>query len=197
MSATRERERVVLPKDWTFDLSEEMVDRIKNEFDPDEAVEQLAALVAGKPVAEAEAIARAFFADYGRRWMARTLELGEEYADRTYQVLKAAAEKTGEMAFPFIPERFIEIAYLSTQPIYSLPIAENTRSAFRYKMVFCDTMESLRERCGEELAARVPCSEGCLAAAELAFTAKGFDVEVSQDASLATGEFCQFSVVPR
>jgi len=36
-----------------------------------------------------------------------------------------------------------------------------------------------------------------LAAAGLAFTAKGFDVDVSQDASLATGEFCQFSVVPR
>jgi hypothetical protein len=197
MTATRERERVVLPKDWTFDLSEEMVDRIKDEFDPDATVEQLAARIEGKPLDEAEAIARAFFADYGTRWMGRTLELGEQYADRTYQVLRAAAEKTGEMAFPFIPERFVEIAYLSTQPIYSLPIVENTRTAFRYKMVFCGTHESLRDRCGGDLAERLPCAEGCLAAAGLAFTAKGFDVDVSQDASLATGEFCQFSVVPR
>lgn len=197
MTATRERQRVVLPKDWTFDLSEEMVDRIKDEFDPDEAVEQLAALIEGQPLDEAEAIAREFFADYGKRWMGRTLELGEKYADRTYQVLTAAAAKTGELAFPFIPERFIEIAYLSTQPIYSLPIVENTRTAFRYKMVFCGTHESLRERCGDDLAERLPCAEGCLAAAELAFTSKGFDVDVSQDASLATGEFCQFSAVPR
>jgi hypothetical protein len=191
------RERVVLPKDWTFDLSEEMVDRIKNEFDPDEAVEQLAGKIVGKSVDEAEVIARDFFADYGNRWMSRTLELGEEYADRTYLVLKAAAEKTGEMAFPFIPERFMEIAYLSTQPIYSLPIVENTRSAFRYKMVFCDTIESLRQQCGDALADRLPCAAGCLGAAELAFRAKGFDVEVSQDASLVGDEFCQFSVVPR
>jgi hypothetical protein len=191
------RERVVLPKDWTFDLSEEMVDRIKNEFDPDEAVEQLAGKIVGKSVDEAEVIARDFFADYGNRWMSRTLELGEEYADRTYLVLKAAAEKTGEMAFPFIPERFMEIAYLSTQPIYSLPIVENTRSAFRYKMVFCDTIESLRQQCGDALADRLPCAAGCLSAAELAFRAKGFDVEVSQDASLVGDEFCQFSVVPR
>lgn len=197
MTATRERERVVLPKDWSFDLADEMVDRIKQEFDPHEAVAELAPRLAGKPVDEAEQVAKTFFADYGRRWMDRTLELGEQYRDRTYDVLKAAAERTGEMAFPFIPERFIEIAYLSTQPIYSLPIVENTRYAFTYKMVFCDTITSLREQCGEELGNRLPCREGCLAAARRAFEAHGFDVNVTQDASLADGEFCQFSVVPR
>jgi hypothetical protein len=194
MTATRERQRVVLPKDWSFDLAEEMVDRIRNEFDPHEAVSALAPKVAGKPLAEAQPIAEAYFADYGQRWMERSLELGKQYRDRAYETLLVAAEKTGEMAFPFIPERFIEIAYLSTQPIYSLPIVENTKSDFSYKMVFCDTIEAMREQCGAELADRLPCRQACLAAAALAFTAHGFDVEVTQESSIVGGEFCQFKV---
>ncbi len=191
---TVERQRVVLPKEWTFDLAEEMVDRIKNEFYPHDAVAELAPKVAGKPIAEAKQIAEDYFRDYGRRWMDRTLELGTQYRDRTYEALLAAAEKTGEMKFPFVPERFVEIAYLSTQPIYSLPITENTKTAFGYKMVFCDTIENLREQCGDELADTLPCRQACLAAAERAFTAHGFDVEVTQTSSLVDGDFCQFSV---
>lgn len=197
MTATHERPRTIFPKDWSFDLSDELVDRIKHEFEPDKTVEELAPKVAGKAIGEATAIAESFFEDYGKRWMSRTLELGEEYADRTYQTLKAAAAKTGELGFPLIPERFIEIAFLSTQPIYSLPIVESSRTAFTFKMVFCDTINELREQCGEELADRLPCRRGCLTAIELAATANGFPVDVAQDSSLAEGEFCQFSMRPR
>ena len=129
--------------------------------------------------------------------MNRTLELGDRYRDRTYETLLAAAESTGELAFPLVPERFIEIAYLSTQSIYSLPIVENFRHKFSFRMVFCDTISALRDTCGDELADGLPCRRGCLAAVECAFTGNGFDVEVSQDASIIDGEYCQFSVVRR
>jgi hypothetical protein len=194
MSATQERERLVLPKDYTFDLADEMVERLKNEFYPNDTVAELAPKVAGKAPAEAQRIAEEHFRDYGRRLMDRSVELGNQYRDRAYETLLTAAAKTGEMGFPFIPERFVEIAYLSTQPIYSLPITENTKNVFGYKMVFCDTIEALRDQCGDALADGLPCREGCLAAAERAFTANGFDVEVSQDASVIGGDFCQFSV---
>ncbi|GAB4323517.1 MAG: hypothetical protein Kow0010_04880 [Dehalococcoidia bacterium] len=194
MTATRERQRVVFPKDWNFDLDQDMVDRISDECDPEDVVDEVAAKVAGKPLDEAARLAEGLFAAYGERWMDRTLELGNQYRDRTYETLLAAAEKTGELAFPFIPERFIEIAYLSTQPIYSLPIVQNTRDTFSYRMVFCDTISAIRERCGDELADRLPCRQACLAAARRAFEAHGFDVDVSQDASLVDGEYCQFTI---
>lgn len=197
MTSTHDRPRVIYPKDWSFDLSDELVDRLKAEFRPDDAVEKLAPTVAGKPVDEATKIAEGFFADYGRRWMDRTLELGEEYADRTYLNLKAAVAKTGELGFPFIAERFLEVAYLSTQPIYSLPIVEASRSAFTFKMVFCDTITELREQCGDELADRLPCRQACLTAVERAFTASGYPVVVRQDASVIGGEFCQFTARPK
>ncbi|MCC6382551.1 MAG: hypothetical protein IT304_08570 [Dehalococcoidia bacterium] len=192
-SVVKERERVVFPKDWTFDLAEEMVEAIGEEFSPSAAVEELARRVAGKPHAEGVATAEAYFEDYGRRWMGRTLELGEQYRDRTYEVLLQAAETTGgDLAFPHVPERFVEIAYLSTQPLYSLPIVENTRHRFTFKMVFCDTFKALEDQCGPEMAATLPCRKACLAAVGRAFRDKGFDVEVVQDSSLATDEFCQF-----
>lgn len=194
MAVTKERERTILPKEWTFDLADEMVDRIKNEFFPHDTVAELKTKISGKPLEEAVKIAEDHFRDYGSRWMDRTLELGNQYRDRTYENLIAAAAKTGEMAFPFIPERFVEIAYLSTQPIYSLPITENSKQRFGFKMVFCDTMESLRDQCGDELADRLPCREACLTAAARAFTANGFDVDVVQDSSLVGGDFCQFTV---
>ncbi len=197
MTSTHDRPRVIFPKDWSFDLSDELVDRIRAEFEPDSAVEELAAKIASRPVDEAAQTAEAFFGDYGRRWMDRTLELGEEYAERTYLNLKAAVEKTGEMGFPLIPERFVEIAYLSTQPIYSLPIVEASRNAFSFKMVFCDTITELREQCGDELADRLPCSKGCLAAVERAFSATGYPADVVQEASVIGGEFCQFTARPR
>lgn len=196
MTSAQTWRRAVFPKDWSFDLSDELVDRIKDEFRPDDAIEELAPKVAGKPIAEAAAIAETYFEDYGRRWMDRTLELGEEYADRTYQALKAAVAKTGEMGFPLLGERFIEIAYLSTQPIYSLPIVEASRNAFTFKMVFCDTITELREQCGDQLADRLPCRKACMAAVERAFTANGYPVDVRQDASIIGGEFCQFSTRP-
>ncbi len=192
MTATRVRERVVFPKNWTFDLADELVDAIKAEFDPAVAVAELAPKVAGKPVAEAKQIAEKFFADYGQRWMDRTIELGNVHRDRAYEALLAAVEKTGEMGFPFISERFVEIAYLSTQPIYSLPIVEATKKAFGFKLVFCDTLAALREKCGDELADQLPCRQACLTAGERAFTAHGFQVESSQEANLVSDEFCQF-----
>ncbi|MCE7928075.1 MAG: hypothetical protein DYG91_06170 [Chloroflexi bacterium CFX7] len=197
MTSTHDRPRVIFPKDWSFDLSDELVDRIRGEFEPDDVVAELAPKVAGKPIGEAEGIARAYFVEFGRRWMDRTIELGEEYADRTYLNLKAAVAKTGEMGFPLIPERFIEVAYLSTQPIYSLPIVEASRDAFVFKMVFCDTIAELREQCGDELADRLPCSNGCLAAVDRAFSATGYPADVVQDASVVGGEFCQFTARPR
>ena len=84
MTAAQTWKRAVYPKDWTFDLAEEMVDKIKNEFFPADTVSELAPKVAGKPVAEAKPIAEAHFRDYGTRLMDRTLELGNQYRDRAY-----------------------------------------------------------------------------------------------------------------
>lgn len=172
-----------------FDLNEEMVETIEREFGPEALRREVQA-------AKATGLDEAFFAGFGRRWMERALELGELYSDRTYEVLKGAVAKTGHFAFPFIPERFIEIAFLSVQPIYTLPVVENGAAGLVFKMPFCEYYKTVREEAGDEFAAKLPCKAACLAAWRLAFERFGFGVNVSMDATMPVDEYCQFAIRP-
>lgn len=178
---------------WSFDLDQEMVDEIGEAFDPRAAVADLATLVDGKPADEAEAIARAYFADYGRRLAGRSAALGEEFRDRTYEVMLAAQERTGNDGWPFTAQRILEIAYLSSQPIYTLPIVENSAYRFSWKLALCETYHQLEEQLGPEFAQRLPCRQACIAATQRAFERAGFPVAVLQDARMPEDEYCQFT----
>jgi hypothetical protein len=171
-----------------FDLNEEMVETIEKEFGPDALRTELRA---AKPIDN-----EAFFADFGRRWMKRTIELGEKYGDRTYEVLREAVAKTGHYAFPFIGERLVEIAYLSTQPIYTLAVVENSARGLVFKMPFCAFYKVTREELGGDVAARLDCKAACLNACLLAFEQEGFKVSVGMDATMPVNEYCQFAIRP-
>ncbi len=172
----------------TFDLNEQMVETIEKEFGPDALRKELRT---AKP-----ADGKAFFANFGRRWMERVIELGDDYDDRTYEVLRAAVAKTGHFAFPFVGERFVEIAYLSTQPIYTLPIVENGARGLVFKMPFCAFHKVIREELGEDAAAKLDCKAACLNACLLAFERNGFRVSVGMDATMPADEYCQFAIRP-
>ena len=184
---------------WSFDLDQEMVDEIHEAFDPEAAVADLRAIIADKSPEDGEAIAREYFADYGQRLVERSVALGEEFRDRTYEVMLAAEERTGNDGWPFVPQRMLEIAYLSSQPIYTLPIVENSSYRFTWKLALCETYQQIEEQLGEEMAERLPCQAGCLAATQRAFRRAGFDVTVEQQASMPVDDYCQFSAprVPR
>ncbi|MBI4300566.1 MAG: hypothetical protein HY677_05470 [Chloroflexi bacterium] len=178
--------------DYKFDLDEEMIETLHREFLPERVTDEFAK---GMPSAQAkDAFAEGFFKDFGRRWMARTIELGEKHDDRTYEVLREVVAKTGYFKFPYMPERFIEIAYLSTQPIYSIPIVEAYAGAFVFKMAFCDYYKGIRDKLGDDVAGSLHCRHACLSACDAAFRHFGFDVTVGMDATMPKEGFCQFRV---
>ncbi len=180
---------------YSFDLAEEMVQQLEQEFGPEVLRGELQKAFSGGPAkVPSEAQANSFFTDFGRRWMERTLELGEQHTDRTYEVLKETAKRIEELSFPFVPQRFIEIAYLSTQPIYTLPISENGARGLTFKMPFCGYFKVVKEAMGEEFANQLHCKGACLAACQTAFGHFGFDVGVTMDATMPADEYCQFSI---
>lgn len=182
-------------KPYSFDLAEEMVEKLEQEFGPEVLRGELQkAFGGGASGGPSEAQTESLFADFGRRWMERTLELGDQYTDRTYEVLKETAKEIGELSFPFIPQRFIEIAYLSTQPIYTVPIVENGARGLVFKMPFCGYFKVVKEAMGEEFANQLRCKGACLAACETAFGHFGFKVGVTMDAVMPADEYCQFSI---
>lgn len=187
-------EPFIAPRPFSFELDAEMLGLLRKEFDPPIIVEKFAAEVSGKNAGDIDAIAKKVFGDYGRDWMRRTLELGEAYPDRTYEILKEAVDDTGEMKFPLVLQRFIEIAYLGTQRFRILPIVENWSGRLVYRVKDCYTYRTEVEKCGQEVAGSLPCRYACLAACHTALEGLGLDAAVDMEAAMPKDGCCQFAL---
>jgi len=182
----------VAPRPYSFELNEEMIALLRQEFEPPGVVEKFTKAIAGKKGTEVDDIAKDVFGEYGKGWMKKVLQLGEEYPDRTHEVLRETIDRTGELFFPLVPQRFIEIAYLSTQQFLKLSVLENHRHKLVYQVPDCYTLRLLREKCSSEVADLLPCKHGCLTALEVLFQDLNLDVTIDMDAS--EDGYCQFVV---
>ena len=149
-------------KELSFELHEEMVGLVAQEFSPGDIAKRLADQTQGKSAKEIPEIGERLFTDYGVKWGKRVVELGESYMDRTYEVLKESIEQTGGSTFPLVPQRFIEIAYLSTQEISTLPVVENNFARIIFRVENCKTYQGITDGCGEDVARQLTCRHGCL-----------------------------------
>jgi hypothetical protein len=180
-------------KRYSFELNPEMLKLLGEEFDVDKMTSRFAETVKGKNPQEIEAVGKDFFEKYGREWMTQTHKLGEEYPDRTYEVLLEAVDKTGGyLKFALVPQRFLEIAYLSTQDLSVLPIIENNHNQLVYRMIQCKTFKQIREKCGEETAQLLTCRHGCLEACRTIHRELEIDALIRQSATIPKDGYCQF-----
>jgi hypothetical protein len=180
-------------KGYSFELHEDMLSLIEKEFSPQEIAANLAAAIERKSSPEIPEIGKKIFSEYGRRWAERVLELGESYPDRTYEVLREAIDTTGSPAFPLIPQRFVEIAYLSTQKISTLPISENNIARLIFRIGNCRTYQSVSDRLGQETAGLLSCREGCLNLCQGIIEGLGLEgIETEVFAGMPDQGYCQF-----
>ena len=182
------------PASYSFELNEDMIALLRQEFDPAKIVAKFAQAIAGKQKDEVANEAKEIFSEYGREWMKKVLQLGEEYSDRTYDLLKEVIDETGEFFFPHVPQRFIEIAYLSTQQFLKLPILENYRQRLLYQVPDCYTFRQLKEHCGSEIAEPMPCKHACLSGLEAMCRDLDLDVTIDMEAETAKDGYCQFRI---
>ncbi len=180
---------------YSYELNPVMLEQLNEEFDIEKMTSAFSEQIKGKSSDEISSKGKTFFEDYGTNWMKKAHKLGEEYPDRTYEVLKMAIDKADGNYFKFalLPQRFIEIAYLSTQDIPVLPIIENNPERLVYRMVECKTYSSLKEKCGEDAAKQLPCRHACLAACKTIHRDLEIDANIKMDASIPVEGYCQFS----
>jgi len=181
------------PRPYSFELNMDMIALLRREADPAAVVGEFARLLSEKGARE-EGLAEKVFGAYGVRWMEKTIQFGEEYPDRTYEMLKVAADKTGESVFPFVLQRFIEIAYLGTQQFRMLAIVENWAERLVYDVKDCYTFKLLQEKCGAEAAGRWPCRHACLKALQTAAKEFNTDVRIEAETSMVRDGHCQFAL---
>jgi len=184
---------IYVAKNYSFELNPEMLKLLAEEFNVDTLTSKFSEAVKGKGPQEIETAGKAFFEDYGRKWMKKTHQLGEQYPDRTYEVLMETIDKTGGYyRFALLPERFIEIAYLSTQPISTLPIIENNSKRLVYRLADCAIYQGIKEKCGEETARLMTCRHACLAACKTIHQDLEIQAVIEMEASIPKDGYCQF-----
>ena len=182
-------------KNYSYELDPEMLKRLGEQFDVDRITTQFAEAVTGKSESEIETIGKDLFEAYGRKWMQTAHKLGEEYPDRTYEVMLEAVDKTdGYLKFALVPQRFIEIAYLSTQELSILPIVENNHNRLVYRMVDCKTFKNIKQKCGSDVANLMTCKHACLTACKTIHEDLEVDALIQMTASMPQDNYCQFMV---
>ena len=193
---TADFEPIYEPKPYSFELNEDWLSMMAKEFDMEKAVADFSKAISGKSKDEIEASGEHFFGKYGTDLMRRSLQLGEEYMDRTYEVLRAACDKTkGYITWPLIPQRFIEAAILSTQDVLVMPIIQNNHDCLQFRVEDCKMYGALKEKCGEEVAILLPCRHGCLAMIQTAFSDLDLGATTSMTATTPKDEYCEFTTI--
>jgi hypothetical protein len=182
-------------KEYSFELHEDMLNIIENDFSPEDIASKLDAAIKGKPETEKAGIGEEIFTEYGSRWGQRVVDLGESFMDRTYEIMKEVMDETGNPAFPLIPQRFIEIAYLSTQKISTLPIVENNIYRLIFRINNCRTYQAVLDKCGQGVAKGFACQYGCINLCQSIMDGLGIDnIETEITAATPQDGHCEFTL---
>lgn len=186
----------VPPRPYSFDVNADMIDLIRQEFNADGVASKFAEAISGKAMNEVEKIGKEIFEDYGQNWMRRTMQLGEEYSDRTIEMIMESVDGNGNqfLLFPHVPQRFVEIAYLSTQQFLKLPVTLNNAGELAYRVPQCLLFNTIKEKCGDKVANLMTCRNGCLKALETLRQDLEIDAVIDMVASTAKDGYCEFSM---
>jgi hypothetical protein len=177
---------------YSFEFNEEMLKHIADTYPLEALVEEfVAAVKKGRPEENGIEILR----DYGKRLALMVLKLGEEYSDRTYEILMEANEKTGgAYLFSLYPQRFLEIAYLSTYHLYAFDVLVNNRQELKYRIKSCPVYDGIATRLEASEAGRMQCSAMCRALAEQVVDHFGVKALFEQQSTMSSGGQCLFSI---
>ena len=186
----------IAPKPYSFDLNEDMIKLIREEFGAERIVSKFADAIKDKAPGEVERIGKEIFEDYGEKWMKRTMQLSDEYSDRTIEVIKETVDRSGNqfLFFPHVPQRFVEIAYLSTQQLLKMPITLNNAYEFAYRLPQCQLFNAIKEQCGDKIANLMTCQNACLKALETLRKDLELGAVITMVASTAKDGYCEFSM---
>ncbi len=184
------------PKPYSFDLNEEMVQMLRSEFNAEKVSTELMAAIKGKSKQDAPKTAEAFFKEMGAKWMNRTIQLGDEYSDRTEEVTMETVDRSGKqfLIFPHILQRYVEIANLATQDTLKISITMNNMYELAYRIPKCSLYAKITEKAGAEFAGLMTCKNYCLTALEVARKKIDVDTLLTVPAETAKNKFCEFSM---
>ena len=183
-----------MSEEISFDIDQRILGTILQEFDVNKLIDNFAKNIENKKKEEIEAVAKKVFGEYGRNLMSRVIEMAEKHSDRTYEVIKEVAEKTGVGPFPHVCQRFLEILNMGTQR-KPLTVVVNNTSQLTHRVGPCVFLDSIKEKCGEGVANLLTCKHIDLSAFEALYSSLNLSVDVRMEASIPSEGYCQFTAL--
>ena len=183
-----------MSEEISFDVDQRILDTILQEFDVNELIDSFAKNIEKKKTEEIENIAKEMFGEYGRNLMSNTIELGKKYSDKTYEVIKEVAEKTGVGPFPHVCQRFLEIFNMGTQ-CKALTVVVSNTSQLTHSVSPCVFLNLIKEKCGEDVAKLLTCKHIDLSAFEALYNNLNLSIGVRMETSIPSEGYCQFTAL--
>ncbi len=179
-------------------LNEDIVKLIWDEFNPGKIVRRFAEQTSGRETIDIQIIGSRIFEEYGETWMRRTMEMATaQCEDISVDILAGPGSNRGGarfLFFPDVPQRFIEIAYLSTQCFPRLPLVLNSGRELTYRVQRCLLFNEIEERCGSRIARLMTCQSACLNALETMRSSLELNMLVSVGATTPRQGYCEFTL---
>lgn len=184
------------PKPYSFDLNEDMISTLHKEFNAEKVSDELMKVIKGKDKTEAVKDAEVFFKQMGTKWMSRTIQLADEYSDRTIEMVLESVDQQGRqfLIFPHVLQRYVEIANLANQEFLKVPIVLNNKDELAYQIPKCALYTKIIEKSGIDFAQKMTCKNYCLAALEIAQKKVELEALLSMPSETAKNALCEFSI---
>ncbi|MHB1126688.1 MAG: hypothetical protein ACYC2T_06970 [Bacillota bacterium] len=177
--------------EYDYDLHEELLNGIAASFDVANAVKEYAARIKGTSIEMAQKIGEDFFGAYGAGLIEKSIELGNQYRDRTAELIDEVARKTG-VVFPAVPQRHLEAALLATRPTDKWQLNECNQKRIVYTVNQCSVYNALKEATGDVAEKALPCSSGCLSTLNTLFNKLDLNVKVEMEQKICQDGACKF-----
>lgn len=137
----------------SFELSEEMLKTLTQEYNP-----TTISIKVKERFAEENNWDKAL-AKTGAEWARRVIEMGEQYSDRTSELISQVIEQTNDYQV-LLPQRFIEIAYLSLLDMQLLDVRQNYSKCLAFQIDNC-AMRNVLEHELKDVHCQALCGEAC------------------------------------
>nr|MDO8098277.1 hypothetical protein [Candidatus Njordarchaeota archaeon] len=172
-------------------FSDALISRFAQDFKMDGVITKFISSVKEKKIDQIENLAKQVLGDYSQRMSRSLVKSEKDSLDRTGEIVYQVAEKT-RVKFPNIPQRLMELAFMSTRPQDRLLVPVSTTRELVLKVAQCGAYSELKKSLGEEKARGIPCKYGCIANSKTLFDELKIAVKSGIKAKMSEKGYCEF-----
>lgn len=177
---------------YDYYFSNNLLSKFSQRFNMTKAISEFILMAKEKTSKQIDSVARQVLGKYSQELSTSLVDSEKDHMDRGGEIIHQVAERTG-IKFPSIPQRLIELGFMSTRAQDKLAISVSTSKTLTLRVSACAAYDELKSKLGEEKAKDLPCKYGCLANSKILFDKLNIPVELEGSADINEKGYCEFT----